>query len=209
MRTDESETIFEGYHVSRESRDRIKQFVALLLNWQHRINLIGSSTVPSVWTRHIRDSLQLLPLLPEPCREIADLGTGSGMPGLVVCLATGKRTHLYESNTRKCAFLHEAIRTTEANAVVHCLRLEDLTSSSIPDRVDCVLARALAPLPRLLALAEPFLRQGATGLFHKGRDVDLELTEATRYWKFVSRRHPSASDSSGVVLEVKEMCRVR
>lgn len=195
-------------NVSRESLPRLERYVALLLQWQRRINLIGPSTVDQVWQRHILDALQLVPLLPPGTRTIADLGSGAGTPGLVLAIATGLEVHLYESNGKKAAFLREAARHCEANAIIHQVRIETIGADPGLAKVDVVTARALAPLARLLDYAWPFLRGGAPGLFHKGQDVDAELTEASKSWRIIAERHPSLTDSKAVILAVKEASRV-
>lgn len=199
---------FDRLSVSRESRDRIELYVHLLLAWQKRINLIGPATESRVWQRHILDSLQLLPLLPVGTKVIAELGSGAGIPGLVIAMAADLEAHLYESNGKKAAFLREAARQTRTRVHVHMVRLETLKSDQNLPSVDCVVARALAPLPLLLEYAEPFLSRGAVGLFHKGQDVDAELTEATKYWKLKFMTHASQCDSRGVILEIHEATRV-
>lgn len=195
-------------NVSRETFPRLERYVDLLLSWQARINLIGPATVSSVWERHILDSLQLLPLLPPGTRVLAELGSGAGIPGLVLAIAAGLEAHLYESNGKKTAFLREAARQTGTRAHVHAIRLETLKTETKLPAVDCVVARALAPLPLLLDYAEPFLSHGAVGLFHKGQDVDAELTEATKYWKMKVTKHASLFDSRGTILEIREATRV-
>jgi 16S rRNA (guanine527-N7)-methyltransferase len=204
----EASRILDRFDVSRESRPRLELYVDLLLTWQKRINLIGPATAGVVWERHILDSLQLLPLLPKGTRTIAELGSGAGIPGLVVAIAADLDVHLYESNGKKAAFLREAARRTGTRAHVHMVRLETLRTEQALPTVDCVLARALAPLPLLLDYAEPFLARGAVGLFHKGQDIDAELTEATKYWKLKVTKHMSLCDSRGVILEVHEAIRV-
>ena len=194
--------------VSRESRQKLQAYVDLLLSWQKRINLIGPATISTVWDRHIIDSLQLLPLLPPKTQTIAELGSGAGIPGLVIAMTSGLHAHLYESNGKKAAFLREAARQTGTHAHVHLIRLETLGQGKNIPAVDCVVARALAPLPLLLEYAEPFLSRGAIGLFHKGQDVDAELTEATKYWKIHWTKHASRCDSRGVILEIHEATRV-
>ena len=198
----------DGLNVSRESRGKLGIYVDLLLAWQNRINLIGPATVPMVWGRHIQDSLQLLPLLPENTKTIAELGSGAGIPGLVIAIAAGLEVHLYESNGKKAAFLREAARRTGVTAHIHVTRLETLRTATNVPKVDCVVARALAPLPLLLDYAEPFLARGAIGLFHKGQDVDAELTEATKCWKMSFIKHASLYDSRGVILQICEATRV-
>lgn len=202
------EQVTARYNVSRESRARLETYVSLLLTWQKRINLIGPSTTADVWKRHAGDALQLIPLLPAGTRTIADLGSGAGIPGLILAIATGLHVHLYESNGKKVAFLREAIRQTAASATIHQTRIETLLADPTRPKVEVVLARAFAPLKTLLDYAAPFLEDGAVGLFHKGQDIDVELTEATSYWKMLYLKHPSAVDSDGVILEVREVLRV-
>lgn len=204
----EAQVILDRFGVSRETGQRLENYVNLLLTWQQRINLIGPATTASVWERHIFDSLQLLPLLPKGTETIAELGSGAGIPGLVISIAAGLSAHLYESNGKKAAFLREAARQTGTKAQVHMIRLETLASAPDVPQVQCVVARALAPLPLLLDYAAPFLSRGAIGLFHKGQDVDAELNEAAKYWKMEYRKHPSQCDRRGVILEIHEASRV-
>jgi 16S rRNA (guanine527-N7)-methyltransferase len=182
--------------VSRETLDRLDRFVAVLLEWQQRMNLIASSTEPKLWTRHIADSLQLLALAPQ-ARIWVDLGTGAGFPGVVLACALadsqGTRMHLVERSTKKAAFLREAVHATGAPAEVHAVRLEDFVEN-LAAPVDVVTARALAPLAGLLAGTYPLLKTGTLGLFPKGQDVDAELTEAAKCWSIQSSLAPSLTD---------------
>jgi len=204
-----SDDVLARLNVSRESFAQIETFVDLLLAWQAKINLIGPSTVEDIWRRHVLDSLQLLPLMHAKTEVVSDLGSGAGIPGLVLALGGNLRADLYESNGKKVAFLREAIRQTKANACVHQIRLETL-EEHLPERLpDYVTARALAPLEKLLFWAEPLLKRGAIGLFHKGQDVDSEVNKATKFWKMGAIiRHASMTDSDGTILEVKEITRV-
>ncbi len=208
MRHQLLENDLQRFNVSRESLTQLETYVELLLTWQEKINLIGPSTVSDVWRRHVLDALQLLPLLKSRTGVVADLGSGAGVPGLVLALASDVHVHLYESNGKKAAFLHEAIRQTKARAEVHQIRLEALPDHVPSELPHTVTARALAPLNRLIDLASPFLLRGATGLFHKGQDVDSEVLEATKSWKIGAIKHLSITDSMGCILEVKEIARV-
>jgi 16S rRNA (guanine527-N7)-methyltransferase len=191
--------------VSRENAERLDRFVALLLKWQPAQNLVSAATLPNVWTRHIADSLQLAAHLPPEARVVADLGSGAGFPGLVLAIALaereGARVHLVESNQRKAAFLREAARVTGAPATVHAARIE-AALPEIAGPVDVVTARALAPLPDLIALAYPLLKTGAIGLFLKGQDVERELTETSKSWTLQTASAPSLIEAGGCILRV-------
>jgi 16S rRNA (guanine527-N7)-methyltransferase len=200
--------VLQRLNVSRESLVKLETYVQLLLIWQAKINLIGPSTIEDVWRRHVLDGLQLLPLMAPKTEIIADLGSGSGIPGLILALGGNLKVHLYESNGKKVAFQREVIRQTRANAEVHQIRLETLETQLPVNLPQYVTARALAPLDRLLGWSSPFLMRGAIGLFHKGQDVDSELLEATKSWKIGALKHPSITDSMGCILEVKDIARV-
>lgn len=194
--------------VSRETAARLDRFVELLSEWRQRINLIGPSTEPKVWTRHIADSLQLLALAPD-ARIWVDLGSGAGFPGLALACALaeipGARVHLVESNKKKAAFLREAVRVTGAPASVHAVRIEDFVGR-FAEPVDVVTARALAPLTDLLAAARPLLKKGAKALFPKGQDVGAELTEAAKYWNIQATSVPSRTEPKSriIILDAAE-----
>lgn len=191
--------------VSRETAARLDGFVALLLDWQRRINLIAPSTEPMLWTRHIADSLQLLALAPQ-AKVWADLGSGAGFPGLPIACALadtpGARVHLVESNTKKAAFLREAVRVADVPVTVHAIRIADFVEKP-PQGVEVVTARALAPLSELLAAAYPLLIKGAVGLFPKGQGVEAELTEAAKCWKIQASLTPSRTDPKARIVTVR------
>jgi len=195
--------------VSRETLTRLEAYVNLLLQWQAVTNLVAPSTLPNLWTRHIADSLQLLDLAPD-AKTFADLGSGGGFPGVVLACALaerpGARIDLVERNTKKAAFLREALRITGGAGEVHHRDIVDYVDSRAAP-LDCVTARALAPLHQLLGFAEPLVRNGAKALFLKGQDVESELTEATKYWIFNNILHPSHTGGDGCAVEVTEIMR--
>jgi len=197
------------FDVSRETIARLDRFVALLLAWQRRTNLISPSTMTSLWTRHVADSLQLLELVPISPRKNPpvwlDLGSGAGFPGVVVACALadvpGARVHLIESNLKKAAFLREAIRETKAPGIVHATRIET-AGPALGAAADYITARALAPLRYLLEMVAPLLKKGAKALLLKGQDLDSELTEATKHWNIEAEQVPSKTGKSGRILIV-------
>jgi 16S rRNA (guanine527-N7)-methyltransferase len=190
--------------VSRETEARLDRYVDLLREWQAKTNLVAPSTLPNLWTRHISDSLQLLTLAPS-AKVWADFGSGGGFPGVVLACAlaetAGAMIHLVERNAKKAAFLREALRVTNSPGRVHLADIGD-SVDRIGSRVDCVTARAVAPLHQLIGFAEPLVKQGAKALFLKGQDVEAELTEATKYWNIKSYLHSSRTGGHGWIVEL-------
>ena len=193
--------------VSRETETRLDRFVGLLLEWQARTNLVAPSTLTTIWTRHIADSLQLLDLALAGRRWI-DLGSGGGFPGIVLACALADQPdsaiHLVERNAKKAAFLREALRVTDSPGVVHHTEIQNFVDRD-PPAADYITARALAPLNVLLTLATPLIRHGAKALFLKGQDVAAELTEATKYWTVRSKLHPSRTSPKSWILEIDQV----
>ena len=193
--------------VSHETAARLDRYVDLLLQWQAKTNLVAPSTLPQLWTRHIADSLQLLAIAPTATSWI-DFGSGGGFPGVVLACAMAERgggiVHLIERNAKKAAFLREALRVTGAPGQVILADIGD-SVDSFPQTVDCVSARAVAPLHQLIGFAEPLVQRGAKALFLKGQDVEAELTEATKYWKIKPRLHPSRTGGDGWVVELDQI----
>ena len=173
------------------------------------MNLVAPSTLPKLWTRHIADSLQLLALAPS-AKVWVDLGSGGGLPGVVLACALantpGARLYLVERNAKKAAFLREAVRVTGAPGLVYAQGIEDVVDS-LKGPVDCVTARALAPLNQLVGFAEPLVKQGAKALFLKGQDVEVELTEATKYWSIQPILHSSLTGGQGWIVELDRIDR--
>jgi 16S rRNA (guanine527-N7)-methyltransferase len=195
--------------VSRETESRIDRYLDLLRQWQAKTNLVAPSTLPHLWTRHVADSLQLLSLAPT-AKTWVDLGSGGGFPGMVLACALAEKSgaivHLVERNSKKAAFLREALRITAAPGIVHATGIEDIVDR-IEGPIDCVTARALAPLHQLIGFAEPLVRKGAKALFLKGQDVEAELTDATKYWTIRPILHSSLTGGQGWIVELDHIGR--
>lgn len=190
--------------VSRETEARLDRYVDLLVAWQAKTNLIAPSTLPQLWTRHVSDSLQLLDLAPD-ARHWLDFGSGGGFPGVVLACAMaehpGASVQLVERIAKKAAFLREALRVTEAPGSVVLADIGDYVDS-LQAPVDCITARAVAPLHMLLGFAAPLVQRGTKALFLKGQDVEAELTEATKYWNIQPLLHPSRTGGHGWIVEL-------
>ena len=199
---------FVSGSVSRETFDSLIAFDALFRRWAARINLVAPSTLPDLWQRHILDSAQLARIEPQAVKWL-DIGSGGGFPGAIMAVILKERPaasiDLVESNHKKAAFLQTALGQLKAPARVHARRIEE--AYSLVEQPQIVTARALAPLDKLLALAEPWLAKGATGLFHKGREYRNEIKESAHSWKFDLVEHASLIDRESVILEVKNLTR--
>jgi 16S rRNA (guanine527-N7)-methyltransferase len=199
------EAFGEQVDVSRETLERLTVYLELLRRWQRAINLVGSSTLADPWRRHFLDSAQLAARVPAGATSLVDLGSGAGFPGMVLALLGVRGVNLIESDRRKAQFLREVARATGAPVAVHAERIERM-----PRRpAEVITARALAPLPRLLVLAERFLASDSVCLFLKGQSAERELTDARESWHMVSEMFPSLSQPTGVVLQLRGISRAR
>ena len=191
---------------SPETTARLAAYRDLLLRWNTRINLISGETVADIDQRHIADCAQLQPLLP-PEGPIADIGSGAGLPGLVLAIVQPEReVHLVESDKRKAAFLVEASAQLKLLMVrVHACRVEN---AKLPP-LSAITARALAPLATLLPYAAKFLAPGGVAVFPKGKTAEKELTEAAQGWHFTCERIPSSTNPEATILRLSKIHRVQ
>ncbi|HBM90738.1 MAG TPA: 16S rRNA (guanine(527)-N(7))-methyltransferase RsmG [Rhodospirillaceae bacterium] len=186
---------------SREDVRRLERYAEILVEWNSKMNLVASSTIPELWQRHFWDSAQLLPLLPRGTRRLVDLGSGAGFPGLVLAILGVREVHLIESVGKKAKFLQAVADELAPNVTVHHERIEKIRTL----RADVVTARAVTALPDLLSLAKPFWEKETTGLFMKGEKADVELTEASKYWTFNLEKKPSLTDKTGMILMIEDL----
>ena len=197
------EAFAERAGVSRETLARLKSYVELLKDWNTRHNLVSAQSLEDVWRRHVWDSAQLVPFVPVHATTLVDLGSGAGFPGLVLAELLRKRLSvtLFEATRKKAEFLAMAAERLQLKVDVRNERIE----SSPRQPFDVVSARAVAPLGKLLSYARPFVGKDTVCLFLKGQSVAAELTEARKSWRMNVSQHQSATDPSGVILEIREL----
>jgi 16S rRNA (guanine527-N7)-methyltransferase len=188
-----------------EVKRRLVAYVELLDRWRNVTNLISGSSFEVIWTRHVEDCLQLSYLAPSALHWL-DIGSGAGLPGLIVAIqlanVSGALIECVESDARKCAFLREVVRTLDLPARVHNQRAE-LLLPSIIGRVDAVTARAFASLPQILELSNPYLDAGALALLQRGKTTAREL-QALNTNSYSIETLPGATDKEGFVLRVRK-----
>jgi 16S rRNA (guanine527-N7)-methyltransferase len=191
-------------NVSRETFSRLKIYADTLAKWQGAINLVAPSTMADMWRRHFLDSAQIYALAPASAKTWIDLGSGAGFPGMVLAIMGAKVMRLVESDRKKCEFLRQVSIATKTAVVIENRRIEEISGL----KADVIVSRALAPLPKLMMLAEGFATEESVALFLKGQGVVDELTETAKYWNIRPERIQSLTDSSGVIVRVKGFHRV-
>jgi 16S rRNA (guanine527-N7)-methyltransferase len=191
-----------NHGVSRETLMLLESYVEHLQHWQKTTNLVAPSTLSQIWSRHIVDSAQLLALQPQ-ARHWLDLGSGGGLPGLVLACQLkelGGSVELIESNSKKAAFLRHVATSLNLPARVHAERIEIVIPRLA--RPEVVTARALASLTDLIGYTKELLKSGVIGLFPKGRDHAAELTEAGKHWHFSYQLHTSRTEPDARIIQI-------
>jgi len=198
-------SLFDDLDVSRETMERLELHVALLKKWSPAINLVSRATLADAWQRHVLDSAQLWPLMPDDTKTIVDLGSGAGFPGLVLAMLARERVepfqvYLVESDRRKATFLREVIRETGAMATVLAERAESLDMTA-----DVVTARAFTALDPLLDMVHPLIGRDGIALMHKGARYESELTGAMENWHMDVGQTRSRIDPASVILRIARL----
>lgn len=185
--------------VSRET-EALAAYAALIRKWNSTINLVSPLTLDQLETRHIADCAALADISRDSIGSWVDLGSGGGLPGVVIAiLRPDLPVTMVESDKRKGSFLRAAIRELGLrNAEIVSQRIEDLDGLKAAN----VSARALAPLPQLMAYVVRHLGDGGRAWLMKGRNWQAELAEARRNWTFDLKTHPSATDADAAILEI-------
>ena len=204
MITTNRDTVIEQLELSHPVVKRLDRYVELLEEEQAKMNLVGASTLPDVWVRHVLDSAQLFHLLDASDKTVLDLGSGAGFPALVLaCMDEngGHEFHLVESDGKKCSFLNKVIEACGLRAVVHNERIEQMQKFG----ADVITARALAPLDKLIKYAFPFFKKGTRCLFMKGAKAPEELTAALKKYQARVEKIQSVSSDEGTILLMSEV----
>ena len=181
--------------------ERVRGYASLLVEWQDRMNLVGPATLPQMWSRHFRDSAQLVSLGKGlPGRIWLDVGSGAGFPALVIALLSDATVHLIEATAKKCQFLRTVIAECSIdNATVHNARIEALPAF----KADVISARACAPLAQLFAWGRPFANASTQWLLPKGASYRDEVDAARRDFDFESILHPSLTEPMARIVEAR------
>lgn len=199
MITADRQAVFDQLNVSQAVQSKLNTYVALLEEWQGKMNLVSDSTLPVVWTRHILDSAQVERYLTPSDRVILDLGSGAGFPALVLAIldeSKNRTVHLVESDGKKCSFLQAVADACGLQVVIHNERIEKMPVF----KADVITARALAALDRLVGYAKPFIGERTRCLFLKGKKADEELKLCAKKFVFAVQKYASITSDEGKIL---------
>lgn len=217
MSATQDEMAFQrNFDVPSHRMEKFSRYATMLRDWQRAKNLVSDTTLQTLWTRHISDSYQLLALARSDAHWL-DIGSGAGLPGLIIALSildapgsqqSAESVSLIEANGRKCAFLKAVSRETQSPANVVNSRIEEFSLEKLPQTPDYITARALAPLPKLCGLVSRFMGSDTVALVHKGQDFASEIEEATKYWDFDVLQHPSRIEDGSVILAISNLKKI-
>lgn len=183
--------------VSRDVYQRLIEYRNLLLQWNSVINLVSSNSIHEILQRHILDSMQLLKFIENKAISIIDIGSGAGLPGIILSVCGIKKVTLVESDSRKAAFLLQASKISSGEIEIINNRIENITG------LECniVSSRAFAALNEIFALSRN-IEIADKYLLHKGESYKKEILDARKHWLFNVKVHDSITSNQGKILEV-------
>ncbi len=200
--------MFHVEHVPQKIKNNLELYERLLVKWQRAINLVSRGTLKNIWSRHIEDSLQLLPFLKG--HSILDMGSGGGFPGMVLAMVSQETEFLkrfgidgnfdvtcVDSDQRKMMFLSEVARQTSSKVKIFSDRVENING-----KFDTVTARGFAELKVLIGFAKKFSNYS---VFLKGRKIEQEIEEALKIFRFDYEIFNSITDESGRIIVVRNI----
>ncbi len=181
----------------------LRKYVNEVINYSTKFNLIGKSTIPEIWERHILDSAQIFNLLPKNLNgyKILDLGTGAGFPGIVLAIMGKRNIVLCEKNTKKVSFLKNILEDYSIKASIYAGRVELFKDN----KIKIIVARAFAPLKKLIKSIFHLIRKDTTLVLHKGRQYKIEIEDALKVYNFSYKCKTSASNKEGKIVIIKNI----
>ncbi len=190
--------IKQFHNLNQSEITKLEDFVILVLQKNLDYNFIGKSTVSDIWERHVLDCAQLLKFVDDKNLKFADLGSGCGLPGIILSILGIKEIHLVEKSYRKSEFLRQAKHLSSNRIFVHQAKLEEISDL----KFDCITSRALAALPQLLEYTKTFLKEDGYCLFLKGKKLDEEILEAKQQFYFDFEKFPSITSKESNIIKV-------
>ncbi len=193
-------SVIKKYNLSRKQINLIESYINNLKKNNQIHNLVGPSTIDVAWDRHINDSLQLSEFILKKNASIIDLGTGAGLPGIILHIFGYTNILLIDSKMKKIKFINEFAHENSFEIKTICTRVEKIKNQ----KFDFIVCRAFAPLEKLLDYSRFFTKKNTSLLFLKGRSVMKEIDHAKKLFSFKYDLYPSKSVGDGFVLKINK-----
>ena len=193
--------IVSYFNLNKKQVEKIDFFITSIINFNQHTNLIGKSTIENIWDRHVLDCLQLTKYINNKKLKILDLGTGAGLPGVLLSIVGYQNVLMIDSIKKKTDFVKKTIKELSLSAKIQNKRIEKAPIS----QHDIIVSRALAPLTKLLTYARMYSNKNTTSLFLKGRNVNNEINKTMKEFFFDFEKIESISSGDGCILQVKNI----
>ena len=192
--------VIENYNLNKRQVDLISLYIKKLKKSNKTHNLVGPSTIDIAWDRHVNDSLQLSKFISKKNSSIVDLGTGAGLPGVILSIFGYTNILLIDSKMKKINFIKEFTYEQNIEIKTICTRVEKIKNQ----KFEFIICRAFAPLTKLLDYSLFFTKKNTSLLFLKGRNVKKEIWDAKKTFSFNYELFPSKSNGDGFVLKINK-----
>ena len=189
------------FSINPSQEIKLIKFLKELAIHNKHTNLVGKSTLVNPWRSHVLDCIQVSLFIKNRNSTILDMGTGPGLPGLVLGIIGYKNVNLVDSNRKKINFVKHISKKLDISVKIFLSRIEKLNNS----KFDFLISRALANLNKLFIYSHKLTDNDTVLIFLKGKKVKNEIQEAKKIWSFNSEIHPSQSDERGSVLIIKNL----
>ena len=193
--------IVSHFNLNKMQIEKIEFFITSIINYNQHTNLVGKSTIENIWDRHVLDCLQLTKYISNKKLKILDLGTGPGLPGVLLSIIGYQNVLMIDSIKKKTDFVKKIVKELSLSAKIQNKRIEKTPTS----QQDIILSRALAPLIKLLTYARMHSNKNTTSLFLKGRNVNIEIDKAMKEYFFDFEKIESISSGDGCILQIKNI----
>ena len=191
------------YDINKERKKLLESYVRMIKKSQESLNLIGRSTISNIWERHIIDSIQILKHLPKEKKNsfLLDVGTGAGLPGIVLAIMGRHDVILCEKSPKKSNFLKKVQKELSLNYIVHNRRIEDI----IIKNVSIIVSRAYASISKLILSNFHLISKETILVIHKGKKYMEEIKDAKKNFFFSYKKFKSITSNESVILKIENV----
>ena len=196
-------TLDSFFSISANQKALLKSYVFQIKKNQEKINLIGKSTLNQIWVRHVIDSMQIMNYLPveKKGKFILDVGTGAGLPGVILYIMGRKNVLLCDKSPKKTYFLKKILKECSLNIEVANITIE----SYFKNNIEVIVSRAFASIKKLIISIYHLVKIDTVLVIHKGKKYKQELEEAEKFFFFSFTKFKSITSKEGVILKIENI----